>query len=309
MPEAIQLISIPELLQFRDDLELGDGLFQEITGVSVSALFAYRRGRLKEKPKISPDAFRRIERAREVLQLGLELNADHEKALDWVYTESPNLDGRSPIDLTVSDAALETVRIYIAKLRAAVGAIAKSSYAQASKTAEGPKPSPPDTRRPQPSQISPSDVGAPSSQNPPSAISQQLVRKNADSKKKTQTNDESSNGEPNIVSKKIPKSSATTKPPRTAPQPPPGISLGVRVFRIKEPLAKLRALKPAVSLKTISQAMVKRGFKQFSSPSYMSRLANSYTWATWEEVVAIAGILDVSPTDLGNVYSPPQPHS
>lgn len=49
--------------------------------------------------------------------------------------------------------------------------------------------------------------------------------------------------------------------------------------------------------------MSNRGHRQFASGTYMSRLANSYTWAAWDEVVGLAEVLAVAPEELGAIYA------
>lgn len=48
-----ETLSVRALFEFRENLELGDGLFQAITGVDAKDLMAFRRGRLKDKPVIT----------------------------------------------------------------------------------------------------------------------------------------------------------------------------------------------------------------------------------------------------------------
>ncbi|PTY03660.1 hypothetical protein DB347_20725 [Opitutaceae bacterium EW11] len=248
MPDSSQPANVRDLLKFRDALEMGDGLFAEVTGLEVVTLFAFRRGKLKERPQIASAAVDRIARCREALALAKELGGgDEEKSLDWLYADSPTFGGRSPIDLTVSDAAFEVVRGYVARLRAAVLAAAVPTAPPPQVQTKGPEEPP---------------------EEPPVVP--------ADAAEKSRL------------------------------APPKGIAPGDRVFRVKEPLARVRERRPELTLKKISVLMTERGFKQFGSSAYMSRVANSYTWLTWEEVVAMAEALEVDPTELGTVFNVPE---
>lgn len=274
-PEPPLQLTLPQVLDVRERFEMGDGLFREITGIEVSQIFAFRRGRLKVRPTITPEATARIRRCEELLSLAIELIGNEEKALDWLYSESPTFGGRSPIDLTINDAAADVVRGYVAKLRAAV--VDATSPSVIPKTsAQADLISPTDATNVQPAPVPPGLKPIP-------------IRP----EKKTV---EASGGL---------QDSDTVSNPLRAPSPPVGVSPEDRIFRIKEPLAKIRALRPELTLKRISEMMTERGHKQFASSSYMSRLANSYTWATWSEVVALAGALGVSPQELGGVYTLP----
>lgn len=124
MPDTLVNADVRALLRFRDELELGDGLFHEITGIEASQLFSYRRGKLTERPRIALAALARVERCRAALKLAMELTGDEEKSLDWLYAESSSFSGKSPIDLTINEAGLKFLNAYIEKLRAAVGSIA-----------------------------------------------------------------------------------------------------------------------------------------------------------------------------------------
>lgn len=272
MPESPRQLTLPQLLEVRERFEMGDGLFREITGIEVSRIFAYRRGKLKERPGVGPEAVARINRCEEFLRLAIELTGNQDKALDWLYAESPTFGGRSPIDLTINDAAAEVVRGYISKLRAAVSS-KPPTPAEAFPTRTSPvsEPAPPLARVPAPSR--------------PAAL-----------------RPSSKNAVP--AEKSIQNTATSTNLPQPTCAPPSGVLPSHRIFRLKEPLAEIRAARPDLTLKRISEMMTERGYKQFASGSYMSRLANSYTWATWDEVVALADALGVSPRQLGSVYTP-----
>lgn len=87
------------------------------------------------------------------------------------------------------------------------------------------------------------------------------------------------------------------------PPPPPGVDPEKRIFRLKEPLSLLREKRPDLTIKDVSDAMMKRGFTRFAVQSHASRLFKSYTWATWTEVVHLADIFEGDPYELGSVQS------
>lgn len=277
MPDKTQPADARALLQFREQLELGDGLFREITGIDASTLFAYRRGKLKERPKISSSALARVERCKVAHEIAMELTRDEEKALDWLHAESPAWGGKSPVDLTVSDSGLGLLQSYIEKLRAAVGAATSA-----------PKPAAP---VPEPARV----PVAP----PPPVVA---IKAPVEGKSPPRAAETSA-----TPPKEAPQSRAeefkveVSNPGAPSEAPPAGVSPGERVFRLKDPLAKIRAARPELTLKLIGAQMAERGFSQYEKSSYVSRVSNSYAWATWAEVVAMAEVLGVSPQGLGSV--------
>lgn len=288
MPEPSSPISVPQVLHLREQFEMGDGLFREITGIDVSALFGYRRGKLKERPTITETASARVKRCKELLDLATELTGSEEKALDWIYAESPTFGGRSPTDLTVSEAAVEVVRVYVAKVRAAVAA--QTVTVQEAKTVGSPRakdPAATTTNKTATRKLSPA-ISKPTKAAIPLEAPLVLPVVSLDRASAP-------------VADAVPLNASVA--PQRAPVPPPGVAPDARIFRLKESLAKIRASRPELTLRKISELMANRGRQQFASSSYMSRLANSYTWATWGEVVAMADALRVAPEELATSYT------
>ncbi len=298
VPDTSIKADVRALLRFRDELELGDGLFYEITGIEASELFAYRRGKVKERPMISAAASARVERCRAAMKLAMELTQNEERALDWLYAESPTFGGKCPVDMTISEAGLQFLKAYIDKLRAAVTSASQStqnaistlqnaSVPHARETSGAPQNVPREApvaeRKPVSPGISTFAKSTPTAANIANVLATPLV---------------TASSEP---SQSAPKASASLE--AGPPPPPDGVNAGERVFRLKEPLARIRDGRPEITLKNIAQRMVARGFAQYEKPSYMSRVANSYAWVTWEEVVAMAEVLQVDPGVLGEVWT------
>ncbi len=308
MADSLQPADVRALLEFREKMELGDVLFHEITGLEASQLFAYRRGKLKERPSISSLHLARVERCKAAMQLALELTNDEEKALDWLYTESPTFHGKSPIDLTINVAGLEFLHGYIGKLRAAVQ---EASSTRSATAITQPEPVVPAAQKSIPAVVVDSPPAAPTqlaktvpvpvSTEKSAAAAKEIPvateRPKKDRQEKTPIRDET---KPSRVTLSDTSDSTAAKTPSA---PPEGVAPDDRVFRLRDPLKKIRAARPELTLKVIGGLMVKRGFKQYESTSYMSRVSNSYAWATWEEVVAMAEALEVDPKELGSVWT------
>lgn len=139
-------LSVRALFEFRENLELGDGMFQAITGVEAKDLMAFRRGRLKEKPVITPQASERIEQCKKAFDLAREFCGDQDRALDWFYADAPAFGGKSPIDLTLTLGGLEKIQAFIDVLRKAVAGTNGDNSRKAAEppTSANPRPAGPD---------------------------------------------------------------------------------------------------------------------------------------------------------------------
>lgn len=353
-------LSARDLLKFRQDLELGYGLFQEITGLDLTELNRYRRQRGSDKPNVTPEAAQRITRCRQALQFALEITAgDHDKAVDWLYAPSPIFEGKSPIDLAAKKAGFAKIESVITQMRALTTA------GVATKKEEPPK-----------SHSEPSSVVVPRENPAPVPAVLKLVPSLPTTVSSTYTPRGLARAKPSapIV---IPKASefaiqvpvSPAAPPVTEPQekpPTPAASVITQastpnetaniqvprdrhvlrnpervtieashvvretrkkivvhpvqeefaagaesfpVFQGVDPDARLFRLKPRLqplleknkmSVKALGDKLLAQGFTQFKTQTLASRIANSYTWATWREVVAIAGLFKVNPYELAD---------
>lgn len=370
-------LSVRDLLKFRHDLELGYGLFQEITGLDLNELNRYRRQRGGAKPTISEEAAQRIARCQKALQFALEITAgDHEKAVDWLYAPSPIFDGKSPIDLAPKKNGFAKIETVILQMRALAGGtgtreppVSKTMPARIAPPHANPATSTPGSAahqtggptaptpapmnitpvRPTPLPVSTSAISGPKGLarardkgakvvGPVSAfllqVAREPVRKTAPeitasvASTAPETSNESSSQaiSPHLpgVSVKPPEAtSSASLPPApikksdssdeqsdgnpiafTQSSPIPsslpafsGIDPNARLFRLKprlQPLLKQNGM----SVKTLGEKLLERGLTQFKTQTLSSRIANSYTWATWREVVEIAALLSVNPHEL-----------
>lgn len=345
--------SVRDLLKFRSDLELGYGLFEEITGLDLAELNRYRRQRGGAKPNVSPEAAQRIARCQQAFQFALEITAgDDDKAVDWLYAPSPIFDGKSPIDLAPKKTGFAKIENVITQMRSLAGAGGMADAREKAKV-EAPPENPPTpsavaTPRevlsapvliPSASMLAPSSgatVSAsytpkglarakPSAPTVPVKVPEPVFQKAASSAAPVQpmpcehppasvdstTGNKISDGSPKIqvprdrhlrssservtieashsvreTWKKIVVYPVQEKCPDNIGLLPayPGIELDARLFRIKTRLQPLLE-KEQMSIKELGTKLLERGLVQFKSETLASRISNSYTWATWREVL------------------------
>lgn len=106
---------VADVMAFKAELELSSEAFREITGINVHR---YRRGRLCDPLNISQDAIDAVTRCRRAYVLAIELCGDRDRALDWLYAESPMFDGEAPIGIADRPEGLASIERTLATLRA-----------------------------------------------------------------------------------------------------------------------------------------------------------------------------------------------
>jgi uncharacterized protein (DUF2384 family) len=114
------VMTVPELIELKDHLELSPEAFAGITGVSFHRI---RRGRIRGAAEILPDRQVVVDRCKKLYAIAIDLCGQHDPALDWIYSQSPALGDVAPIDLTAIPAGFQKIETLISTLKRAAQSI------------------------------------------------------------------------------------------------------------------------------------------------------------------------------------------